>query len=320
MAVPDRYYGPLFDKIGDSRFWARAKRVIRGVSRRSFRRRKNRFSAQLHQPPAARLSSRLSSLEMVQWTISPAFGRPLITPLAPSLILREATVVLCQSDVIFRVATAPFPRRAMTRIFCPSRRHLLDVLAAALILGLASKARAQGVSTLKIATIGAGAEGGALGTIFAKLGHPVMFSSRHPEQLKDLVAAAGPNARAGSVADAVAFGDIIFLVVPYSAVEQIGREYGKTLATKPLVVDVSNPSAARDGDALAKWVDEQGGAGLATAKLLPGAHIVRAFNNFGHNGLHGAEVLVKPTLTQTVGVPIAGDDPKAIALAINLFK
>lgn len=39
----------------------------------------------------------------------------------------------------------------MTRIFCPSRRHLLDVLAAALILGLASKARAQGVSTLKIA-------------------------------------------------------------------------------------------------------------------------------------------------------------------------
>ena len=79
----------------------------------------------------------------------------------------------------------------------------------------------------------------------AKLGHPVMFSSRHPEQLKDLVAAAGPNARAGSVADAVAFGDIIFLVVPYSAVEQIGRDYGKALAAKPLVVDVSNPSASR---------------------------------------------------------------------------
>ena len=163
----------------------------------------------------------------------------------------------------------------MTDIFCPSRRRMLDVLAAALILGPASKALAQGLSTLKIATIGAGNEGGALGTIFAKLGHPVMFSSRHPEQLNDLVAAAGPNARAGSVADAVAFGDIIFLVVPYSAVEQIGRDYGKALAAKPLVVDVSNPSAARDGDALAKWVDEQGGAGLATAKLLPGAHIVR---------------------------------------------
>jgi hypothetical protein len=27
MAVPDRYYGPLFDKIGDSRFWAQAARL-----------------------------------------------------------------------------------------------------------------------------------------------------------------------------------------------------------------------------------------------------------------------------------------------------
>jgi predicted dinucleotide-binding enzyme len=208
----------------------------------------------------------------------------------------------------------------MTQIFFPSRRHILDLLAAAPILGMTSQAQAQAVSTLKIATIGAGAEGGALGTIFARLGHPVMFSSRHPEQLKDLVAAAGPNARAGSVADAVAFGDIVFLVVPYAAVEQIGKDYGKALAAKPLVVDVSNPSAARDGEALAKWVDEQGGAGLATAKLLPGAHIVRGFNNFGHNGLHGAEVLVKPTLAQKVGVPIAGDDPHAIALATKLFK
>jgi predicted dinucleotide-binding enzyme len=147
-----------------------------------------------------------------------------------------------------------------------------------------------------------------------------MFSSRHPEQLKDLVASAGPNARAGSVADAVAFGDIVFLVVPYSAVEQIGKDYGKALAAKPLVVDVSNPSAPRDGDTLARWVDEQGGAGLVTAKLLPGAHIVRAFNALGHNGIHGADVLAKPPPGQTIGVPIAGDDARAIALATGLFR
>src|ERR1700743_2263474 len=110
----------------------------------------------------------------------------------------------------------------MTDISGPSRRCLLDVLAAALILGPVSNALAQGVSMLKIATIGAGNEGGGLGTIFAKLGHPVMFSSRHPEELKDLVAAAGPNARAGSVADAVAFGDVIILAVPYPALEEIG--------------------------------------------------------------------------------------------------
>ena len=41
-------------------------------------------------------------------------------------------------------------------------------------------ARAQGAK-LKIATIGAGREGGALGTVFAKAGYPVMFSSRNPD-------------------------------------------------------------------------------------------------------------------------------------------
>jgi len=45
--------------------------------------------------------------------------------------------------------------------------------------------------------------------------------------------------------EANAFGDIVFLVAPYSAAEQIGRDYGKALATKPLIVDVSNPSASR---------------------------------------------------------------------------
>ncbi|HWM65111.1 MAG TPA: NAD(P)-binding domain-containing protein, partial [Steroidobacteraceae bacterium] len=68
----------------------------------------------------------------------------------------------------------------------------------------------------KIATIGAGREGGALGTVFAKAGYPVMFSSRNPETLKDLVASAGPNAKAGTVAEAVAFADVVLIVVPYT--------------------------------------------------------------------------------------------------------
>ncbi len=110
------------------------------------------------------------------------------------------------------------------------------------------------------------------------------------------------------------------MVVPYPAVEQIGQDYGKALAAKPLVVDVSNPSAGRDGEALAKWVDEQGGAGLATAKWLPGARLVRAWNALGHDGIHGADILTKPRWGQPDGVPIAGDDPQAVALATKLFK
>jgi predicted dinucleotide-binding enzyme len=191
----------------------------------------------------------------------------------------------------------------------------VGVAASAAAAPFAALAQAGG-APLKIATIGSGREGGTLGTLFAKQGHPVMFSSRHPEQLKDLVASAGPTAQAGTVEQAVAFGDVILLVVPYTAIQQIGKDYGKALAAKPLVIDVSNPIARRDGEAIVSWVEQQGGAGLATAKLLPGAHLVRAFN-----AIHFAQLpqdAHRPG--EPVGVPIAGDDPNAIALATKLIK
>ncbi|HUH83380.1 MAG TPA: NAD(P)-binding domain-containing protein [Stellaceae bacterium] len=203
-----------------------------------------------------------------------------------------------------------------------SRRAFLRVGGAGIAAGafglqvVGAAAQGAGIGSLKIATIGAGREGGALGTLFAKKGHAVMFSSRHPEELKDLVAAAGPTAQAGTVEQAVAFGEVVLLVVPYTAVEQIGKDYGTALATKPLVLDVSNPIARRDGDAIVKWVEEQGGAGLATAKLLPGAHLVRAFNAIGSGRLAPDAQHQGPP----VGVPIAGDDPNAIAMASGLIK
>src|SRR5579863_855274 len=170
----------------------------------------------------------------------------------------------------------------MTKASClsASRRTFMDILAGGIALASLSAptgacAQTSGLSSMKIATIGAGREGGALGSLYAKLGHPVMFSSRHPEELKDLVAAAGPTARAGTTAEAVAFGDVIFLVVPYTAVEQIGKDFGAALAAKPLVLDVSNPIPGRDGQDIANRVAREGGPGLVTAKLLKSARVVR---------------------------------------------
>jgi 8-hydroxy-5-deazaflavin:NADPH oxidoreductase len=208
-----------------------------------------------------------------------------------------------------------------------SRRALLGLMAGTAVLALlaatpfpvlaqaAPAPVAPGGGPLKIGVIGAGREGGALGTAFAKAGHPVMFSSRHPEQLNDLVAAAGPLTKAGTVEQAIAFGDVVLLVVPYSAVEQIGKDYGKALAAKPLVIDVSNPIARRDGEDLVKSVDAQGGAGLATQKMLPSARIVRALNAIGF-----ATVAELGRRKGEIGVPIAGDDPNAIALAGGLIR
>ena len=82
------------------------------------------------------------------------------------------------------------------------RRDLIRLASvASLAAAIPASAFAQ-AAKLKIATIGSGREGGALGTQFAKAGHPVMFSSRHPEELKDLVEKAGPNSKAVTISEA----------------------------------------------------------------------------------------------------------------------
>jgi predicted dinucleotide-binding enzyme len=200
-----------------------------------------------------------------------------------------------------------------------SRREFLLTVAggiAGLAVGsLPARVLAQpaGGPPLSISTIGAGREGGALGALFVKAGHQVMFSSRHPDTLKALEDELGPLARVGTVAEAVEFGDVVMVVVPYAAIEQIGKDYGNALAKKVLVIDVSNPYG---GAEIVKWVDDHGGAGLATAKLLPGAHIVRAFNAINYAKL-SADAHRQGEL---VGVPIAGDDPHALDIAASLIR
>src|SRR5215475_3091188 len=171
-------------------------------------------------------------------------------------------------------------------------------------------------SPLKIGSVGAGRMGGALGALCIQAGYPVLFSSRHPEQLKAMAARLGPLAQAGTVAQAIAFGDVVVMVVPYAALEAIGTTHGRALASKPLVLDICNPIARRDGEAIVQWVTEQGGAGLASAKLLPGARIVRAFNALSYRKL--ADDAHRPG--GPVGVPIAGDDQQAIALAEGIIR
>jgi 8-hydroxy-5-deazaflavin:NADPH oxidoreductase len=197
------------------------------------------------------------------------------------------------------------------------RRDILRLAGAALVVAVTPlPLLAQGTSPLKIGIIGAGREGSALGTLFAKAGHPVMFSSRHPDDLKSLVDGIGPAAKAGTVEQAIAFADVVAIVVPYTAMEQIGKDHGAALASKLLVLDVSNPIAQRDGEDLVKRVAEQGGAGLATAKMLPGARVVRALNAIGYAKLTADAH--RPG--DPVGVPIAGDNEKAIAVASSLIK
>ena len=200
------------------------------------------------------------------------------------------------------------------------RREFLRIagssLAALAVGPRMARAQTPAGGPLKIGMIGAGREGGALGALFVRAGHPVMFSSRNPDRLKDLVASLGPLAQAGTVEQAVAFGDVVALVVPYPALEEIGKAHASALATKVLVLDVSNPIPRRDGEEFVKRVNDEGGAGVVTAKLLPGARLVRAFNAISYARLG----TIAHRTGDPVGVPIAGDDPKAIAAAETLIR
>jgi predicted dinucleotide-binding enzyme len=139
-----------------------------------------------------------------------------------------------------------------------------------------------------------------------------MFSSRNLEHDKALAAKLGPNARAGTPREAAAFGDVVMVSVPYRALPEVGKELGQLLKGK-VVIDTCNPFPGRDGD-IASWAREKG-AGLASAELLPGARLVRAFNAVGAGRMGGMH-----EQPGRVGMPIASDDAQAVAVASRLIR
>jgi predicted dinucleotide-binding enzyme len=199
------------------------------------------------------------------------------------------------------------------------RRRALLCIAGALVFRkmlrpTAAAAQTTSGAKAKIGVIGAGHIGGTIGGLWTKAGHPVFFSSRHPEELHDLVGRLGPLAQAGTVDQAIAFGDVVFIAVPYGALPQIGRDYGKSLEGK-VVLDANNAVAARDGGAIADEV-EHDGIGVISQKYLPGARLVRAFNTLGY-GIFEREANRAPP---RLAVPIAGDDPEAVKIAAGLVS
>jgi 8-hydroxy-5-deazaflavin:NADPH oxidoreductase len=196
------------------------------------------------------------------------------------------------------------------------RRALLGA-GGALILGAVlqpSRALAQTTGAkIRIGTIGSGHIGGTVGGLWVKAGHPLLFSSRHPGELKDMVSSLGPLAQAGSVDQAIAFGDVVFIAVPYGALPQIGRDYAAALKGK-IVLDACNANAARDGT-IADEV-ERNGIGVTSQKYVPGTRLVRAFNTLSYMIFAREANRPDPKLA----VPIAGDDPEAVQVAASLVR
>lgn len=193
-----------------------------------------------------------------------------------------------------------------------SRARTAVFAAVALSSAGASPLEAQAAGrTYTIGVIGAGAMGGPLGQAWAEAGHKVVWGTRNPGELMELVQAAAPNATAGYADAAAAFGDVIVLAVPPSAIPQIGRDYGHLLRGK-IVIDITNPRADRDGEEeTARWLEM--GTGLAMAEYLPGARVVKAFNTLS------SRMLANPAPNGVrIAIPIASDDEEARTIAAQL--
>lgn len=191
------------------------------------------------------------------------------------------------------------------------RREFLAVAGAAVAAG-ALPWSALAAEKTKIGIVGSGRVGSAIGAVWVNAGHEVMFSSRTLENDKALAARLGAGARAGTPREAAAFGEVVMVSVPYGALPSVGKDLADLLKGK-VVIDTCNPFIGRDGE-VAKWAREKG-AGLASAELLPGARLVRAFNAIGAARMGSA--YQEPG---RVGMPIAGDDAKAVEVASRLIR
>jgi predicted dinucleotide-binding enzyme len=118
---------------------------------------------------------------------------------------------------------------------------------------------------MKIASIGSGNMGGTLGKLWAKHGHQVMFGSRDPQsdKMRALLQAAGKNAQAGTVQEAITFGDVILLAVLPTDIERILEEAGDL--NNKILINCTNRFDGKSAD-------------MEVLRLAKNARVVRTFN------------------------------------------
>lgn len=129
---------------------------------------------------------------------------------------------------------------------------------------------------MKIAIIGTGSVGSALGRGLAQAGHEVVFGVRDTgkPQVGKLVEEAG--ARSDSIAAAVSAAEVVVLAMPWGAAQEVIQTAGG-LSGK-IVLDCINPlkpdlSGLETGDARS--------AAEQVAVWAPGARVVKIFNSTG---------------------------------------
>lgn len=175
---------------------------------------------------------------------------------------------------------------------------------------------------MKIAIIGAGNVGGALGLGWARCGHAIRFGVANPSDPKHMAAADAANAVSPkktvsleTVTDAARDANAVVLAVPWDAIPDVMSRIGPHLNGK-LVLDATNPLVfGPQGLQLAVGFSTSGGEEIA--KQAPGAALFKTMNQVGFAVMPDTNGYpVAPTMF------VAGDDearkPQAMALVRDL--
>jgi 8-hydroxy-5-deazaflavin:NADPH oxidoreductase len=162
---------------------------------------------------------------------------------------------------------------------------------------------------MKIAIIGSGHVGSSVATLLKRAGHEVRFGAREPRIDASLP---GP---VDTVAEAATFSEIVLCATPYGIWPLLARELAAFVKGK-VVIDAANPYPQRDGMFAQAAIDDGEGSGVPVSKLLPGAHLVRAFNSVPWP----ATMKEAGRTDNRIAIPLAGDDAKARELVAGLIR
>ncbi len=166
---------------------------------------------------------------------------------------------------------------------------------------------------MRLAIIGAGNVGGALGKGWARSGHEIAFGVTTPDKPENRSAAeAAGGAQVVPPADAIQGADAIVLAVPWAAaadaIAACGDLQGRVL------IDVTNPIRfSESGMELDFGFDTS--AGEKVASLAPGALVVKTLNQVGFDVMAAASGYpVKPVMF------VASDHASAKQVAMGLVS
>jgi predicted dinucleotide-binding enzyme len=165
---------------------------------------------------------------------------------------------------------------------------------------------------MQIGIIGSGNIGSTAAKLFVDAGHTVAISnSRGPESLTELADELGSNARAVTVDEAAAVGDVVLEAIPYGEYESLPAE----ALAGTVVISAANYYPQRDGE-----IEFDGRTQTElVAEHLADSTVVKGFNTMYYETLRDDARPDEP-LDERLVLFLAGDDDDAKATVATLIE